>query len=120
MKENCECEYCKQGINEFFCSTCLYNFNRCQSKAIYDGMSFCPKCRPQELSESDVNELNNKIRELMNKIPPIFHLYEELPEPVFQEMREKELSGNTGKFNYSEKSNTSPEIPDDSKDKNVW
>ncbi len=46
MKENCECSYCKHGVNEYFCVKCFYNFNECEVFHFIDGATLCPKCHP--------------------------------------------------------------------------
>lgn len=48
MKADCECRYCKNGVNEYFCITCGYNFNECESFFYCNGLVFCPKCRPKK------------------------------------------------------------------------
>ena len=46
MKEECECSYCKNKVDEYFCIQCGYNFNECESFYKYDGIILCPKCHP--------------------------------------------------------------------------
>lgn len=46
MKKDCECGYCKNEVDEYFCVSCFYNFNKCQSFHEYDGGTLCPKCHP--------------------------------------------------------------------------
>ncbi len=58
MNENCECRYCKAKVDEYFCWTCGYNFNKCETffegveKIRGDlpkfGCALCPKCYPKE------------------------------------------------------------------------
>lgn len=62
MKENCNCQYCKQKVNEKFCTTCGYSYNACES--IYDfnpftfgdlpvyGTPLCPNCVNDETKEN--------------------------------------------------------------------
>ena len=46
MKQNCDCSYCKNNVNEYFCIQCGYNFNECESLFKYDEINPCPKCYP--------------------------------------------------------------------------
>jgi hypothetical protein len=47
MKEDCRCSYCKAIVNEFFCISCKYNFNKCESfYETSEGAQLCPKCHP--------------------------------------------------------------------------
>ena len=56
MIEGCKCNYCKKDVNEYFCSKCFYNFNRCEVNSWFHeakgdlpsiGISLCPKCHPK-------------------------------------------------------------------------
>ena len=47
MRENCECNYCKHKIDLYFCISCGYNFNECESAQRSDGLYVCPKCLPE-------------------------------------------------------------------------
>lgn len=47
MKTDCECRYCKAKIDEYFCSSCRHNFNKCESFHEFDGITLCPKCHPE-------------------------------------------------------------------------
>jgi hypothetical protein len=47
MKQDCECSYCKNEVNEYFCIKCGYNFNECESFHKFDGITCCPKCHPK-------------------------------------------------------------------------
>lgn len=49
MNDQCECQYCKAKVKEYFCCRCFFNFNRCESKGQYDGGYLCPKCHPNGL-----------------------------------------------------------------------
>ncbi len=51
MKNDCECQYCKNGVNEYFCDSCGLNFNECESLHILNGMTFCPICHPKNDGE---------------------------------------------------------------------
>jgi hypothetical protein len=44
MKENCECPYCKEKINKYFCLSCGYNFNECEVMVFLNQICLCPKC----------------------------------------------------------------------------
>ncbi len=54
MLENCNCIYCKENVNEYFCSSCFYNYNECESNYVYKdkemgnipsfGHPLCPRC----------------------------------------------------------------------------
>ncbi len=48
MKSDCECSYCKNEVNEYFCVSCGYNFNECESFHKLNGVTYCPKCHPEE------------------------------------------------------------------------
>jgi hypothetical protein len=62
MKADCNCNRCKNKVDEYFCCACLFNFNKCESYFEYIepspgnlpvfGISLCPKCHPE-------NSLNN-------------------------------------------------------------
>ena len=58
MKENCQCNYCKCKINEYFCLLCKYNFNECEVLHKFGGINLCPKCHPKKLKNE--NELGMK------------------------------------------------------------
>lgn len=47
MKKDCECSYCKNEVHEYFCSSCFLNFNECESFHKIDGVTFCPRCHPE-------------------------------------------------------------------------
>ena len=57
MKQDCNCKYCKNKVDEYFCISCGYNFNECESNYKHDGVTFCPKC-----VKSPINEKIIKIR----------------------------------------------------------
>jgi hypothetical protein len=46
MRENCECSYCKEKVDEYCCISCGYNFNECESVKKSKECYFCPKCVP--------------------------------------------------------------------------
>lgn len=56
MKNNCNCSYCQEHVNVYFCGPCGYNFNPCEVVFEYFpdeeedlpkfGISLCPKCHP--------------------------------------------------------------------------
>jgi len=56
MRYDCECSYCKNQVNEYVCSICLHNFNRCEYyNQFMDvecppglGVPLCPKCHPKD------------------------------------------------------------------------
>ena len=48
MKNDCKCQYCKNKVDEYFCTRCLYNYNKCEVNYWCDGLTFCPKCYPKE------------------------------------------------------------------------
>jgi hypothetical protein len=56
MREKCNCLYCKEKIDEYFCSLCFHNFNLCEVEKVFDYMVLCPKC-----NKSEVNENKNEI-----------------------------------------------------------
>ena len=45
---------CKEESFEFFCSTCGLNFNKCQSFHEWNGIPFCPKCKPKCATKKDL------------------------------------------------------------------
>ena len=58
MQENCECQYCKSKVNEYFCSSCGISFNSCESFFEFNedtygdlpcgpGRNLCPICHPR-------------------------------------------------------------------------
>ena len=66
MKQDCECTYCKNQVNEYFCGICGYNFNECESFHEFDGMILCPKCHPKncpfmiKYEPTETDKKNNK------------------------------------------------------------
>lgn len=62
MRENCNCRYCKQKVNERFCTTCGYSYNSCESTYEFIpftygnlpefGSPLCPKCVNDETKEN--------------------------------------------------------------------
>lgn len=60
MKCDCTCQYCKLKVDEYFCSTCEYNFNECESFNKFDHFVFCPKCHPKkenlDCNQEDLNK----------------------------------------------------------------
>ena len=48
---DCECDWCKLIFKQYFCSTCGYNFNKCESFYKSDSAYYCPKCRPKSEGE---------------------------------------------------------------------
>ena len=48
MNENCDCQYCKHKVNEYFCPHCLHNFNECEAFHTYNYIQLCPKCHPKD------------------------------------------------------------------------
>ncbi len=65
MKDNCQCDKCKNLVNEYFCMSCGHNYNECESffqfmEAVPKnpsvslssplpsfGVILCPKCHPE-------------------------------------------------------------------------
>ena len=47
MKKDCGCNSCKNQENEYFCFTCFYNFNECETFHKFDEIVLCPKCHPE-------------------------------------------------------------------------
>jgi hypothetical protein len=57
MNKDCPCSYCKANVNEYFCISCKYNFNECESfyefkentqlGMLAPGIQLCPKCHPK-------------------------------------------------------------------------
>lgn len=72
MKKDCECQYCKGEVDEYFCPTCGLNFNECESFNTDEDV-LCPRCHPSyipiendeknmikyNVSESILNFLND-------------------------------------------------------------
>jgi hypothetical protein len=48
MKKDCECTYCQKEVDEYFCITCKFNFNQCESFYEFDGITLCPNCHPKK------------------------------------------------------------------------
>jgi len=49
MNRDCECQYCKNNVNEYFCSLCGHNFNECEAYFVFDEyVALCPKCYLKE------------------------------------------------------------------------
>ncbi len=46
MREDCECSYCKEKVDEYVCISCGHNFNECESAQRSDKSWVCPKCAP--------------------------------------------------------------------------
>jgi hypothetical protein len=73
MKKDCECKYCQNQVNEYFCIYCGFNYNECESYFEYKektdgnlpvlGISLCPNCLPQEI---ETNNIRNIFRKLGN------------------------------------------------------
>ena len=58
MKKNCDCHYCKQNINEYFCIKCGYNFNECEVKNFnWHDISLCPKCHPKAINLDELYKI---------------------------------------------------------------
>ena len=67
MKNDCKCQYCQSKVNEYFCSKCGLNFNRCESKYFFyypqmgdlpqQPLATCPKC----ISEENMDFKNSQI-----------------------------------------------------------
>lgn len=68
MQDNCNCNYCKQNVNEYFCITCGYNFNECESKFKCEGFVFCPKCVSTATNKRKKWQHYKKIRKLSKKV----------------------------------------------------
>ena len=47
MKKECECQYCKGEVDEYFCFSCGLNFNECESFHKYDEITLCQKCHDE-------------------------------------------------------------------------
>ncbi len=56
MKPGCDCQYCKKGVDEYFCIICGVNFNSCESFfQLFElpgdlpilGIELCPTCHPE-------------------------------------------------------------------------
>ncbi len=68
MKDNCDCQYCKNNVNEYFCITCKHNFNRCESfyelkentqlGRLQPGIQLCPKCHPLQEVQDETTPSN--------------------------------------------------------------
>jgi len=56
MKEDCDCSYCKEKVDEYFCISCLHNFNECESNFQFDGVTYCPKC----VTKEDVEKMRSR------------------------------------------------------------
>lgn len=48
MNDECNCKYCLEKVNAYFCSKCFYNFNECESYYNFNGGHLCPLCHPLE------------------------------------------------------------------------
>ncbi len=46
MKEDCDCSFCKEKVDEYFCEKCGLNFNECEVRTFVEGIMLCPKCDP--------------------------------------------------------------------------
>jgi hypothetical protein len=70
MREDCQCPYCKEKVNEYFCSKCFYNFNECEVLHSFEGVQLCPKCHPKPLSDKQKKDasLMNLIHRAMSGI----------------------------------------------------
>lgn len=68
MKKDCDCRFCKDKINEYFCSSCAYNFNECESFHAFDYIVLCPKCHPENamIAASLYDWIYCKIQEMKN------------------------------------------------------
>ena len=51
MRKACDCQYCKQNIDEYSCMNCQYKFNECDSFHEVDGFFLCPVCHPKDDKE---------------------------------------------------------------------
>lgn len=78
MKENCNCKYCLNKVNEYFCINCSNNFNKCECayeffhKNYGDlpemGMALCPKCHPDTWQPNPNNFKFNMFRKIIKDI----------------------------------------------------
>lgn len=78
MKNDCECFYCKNKVDEYFCIACGYNFNECESFFEYiepkyriaslPGIQMCPKCHPEDFYQKIPDNDHNK-KNIFRKIP---------------------------------------------------
>jgi hypothetical protein len=55
VNKDCDCQYCKSNVNEYFCITCKHNFNGCESIIKNEWCHLCPKCHPISNFESQLN-----------------------------------------------------------------
>ncbi len=60
MKKDCQCQYCKNEVNEYFCIRCGFNYNECEVFHYFDGITLCPKCHPKESEGHMKIELTKK------------------------------------------------------------
>jgi len=50
MREGCECSYCQENVNEYFCIKCGHNFNECEVFHKFERINLCPVCQPKDWS----------------------------------------------------------------------
>jgi hypothetical protein len=65
MRIDCNCYYCKGEVNEYFCISCGFNFNECESFLKFDGKTFCPKCCPKKEEESFIDLTNEEFEAIV-------------------------------------------------------
>ncbi len=65
MKKDCECQYCKNNVNEYFCLACGHNFNECETLFEYRDPildlpnTLCPKCYDEKWKPSNSYQKDN-------------------------------------------------------------
>jgi hypothetical protein len=63
MRKNCECTYCKNNVNAYFCSFCGHNFNPCESFWLFGDNLLCPKCHPEDGKEAKMYAVSRNKKE---------------------------------------------------------
>ncbi len=77
MKLDCDCSWCKNEINQYFCGKCRLNFNLCEAhhEALMTGMKgtspqpvpLCPICNPKDVHWSQTEKGKQEFLDILNE-----------------------------------------------------